>query len=309
MMPSVRLGPGFHLLGRGLAMAVIAASIVVAIQTYGFDWTRSDGDAWNYLAAGERLNAGHDLYALGPDDRRVVIVPPYWTVPLLAPPPIAVAWRPLAILGEPSMVLWGLAGAASTIAAAAFVATRGGLWLIAVFALPISLTVLSGNASVFVLPLLLGAWAFRDRPWTAGAAVAIATAIKLTPAALLVWLVVTRRWRAAGVTVLVTGAIALIGALGAGLDAYVDWAESAVTAAPSPLAIGTWLGVPPTVAAAALVVPVVLLARADRVSCAAAITAAALATPALYFPGIALLAALPVTRRLWESARQPERAR
>lgn len=297
------------ILGRGLAAGIIAASIFVAVQAYGLDWTRSDRDPWNYLAAGERLNSGHALYELGPDDRRVVIAPPYWTVPLLAPPPIAVAWRPLALFGESSMVLWGLAGAMSTIATAAFIASRGGLWLVAVLALPLTLTALSGNASVFVLPLLVAAWAGRARPWVAGASVAIATAIKLTPAALLVWFVVTGRWQAAGATLAVLLGIVALGAVGAGPDAYQAWADSASSAAPSPIAVATWLGVSPAVVAAVLLVPVVALARYDRASATVAVIAAALATPALYFPGIALLAAVPATRRLWTWARPSARAR
>ena len=45
-----------------------------------------------------------------PGDRNVPLAPPYWSVPLLAPPPIAVLWRPLALLGEPAMALWAGAG-------------------------------------------------------------------------------------------------------------------------------------------------------------------------------------------------------
>src|SRR5438093_1020563 len=91
------------LIGIAVALCITAAAV------FGFHPTRPDGDAWNYLAAGERLNAGHPLYALSPGDRPVTLVPPYWSVPLLAPPPIAVAWRPLAVFGEPAMVAWGVA--------------------------------------------------------------------------------------------------------------------------------------------------------------------------------------------------------
>ena len=55
-------------------------------------------DAITYLAAGERLNAGHDLYTLGLGDRRVVIVSEISTAALLSPPPIAVLWRPIAAM-------------------------------------------------------------------------------------------------------------------------------------------------------------------------------------------------------------------
>src|SRR5687767_10188966 len=55
-------------------------------------------DANTYLAAGERLNAGHDLYRLRPGDREVLIIPELFTQPLVSPPPIAVLWRPLAAI-------------------------------------------------------------------------------------------------------------------------------------------------------------------------------------------------------------------
>ncbi len=54
-------------------------------------------DANTYLAAGERLNDGHPLYALQPGDRPVLLVGEY-PVPLFSPPPIAAIWRPLAIV-------------------------------------------------------------------------------------------------------------------------------------------------------------------------------------------------------------------
>src|SRR3954451_3473833 len=55
-------------------------------------------DATTYLAAGERLNAGHDLYKLGPGDRPVLEIPGLYSAPLLSPPPIAVMWRPIAVV-------------------------------------------------------------------------------------------------------------------------------------------------------------------------------------------------------------------
>ena len=66
----------------------------------------------NYLAAGERLNVAHPLYALvgrpsGPHRAA------YRTSPLLSPPPIAVFWRPLALIGG----LAALVGAATGIVA------------------------------------------------------------------------------------------------------------------------------------------------------------------------------------------------
>jgi hypothetical protein len=281
-----------------LLITVIAVSVVVAFRTFGLDYGRSDGDPWNYLAAGERLNAGHPLYALGPGDRHVNIVPPYWTVPLLAPPPIAVFWRPLALLGEPSMWLWGLAGLAGVIGSAVFLGRRGtvALALLAFLALPLALTALSGNASSLVVPLLVGTWHFRDRPWVVGTLVAIAGAIKLTPLVLVLWMIATGRWRAVAATLVAGATIFAVSLVGAGPDAYADWWRSALSAAPSPNSLATLTGLPTPVLAGLLAAPVLVAWRRDRTSFGAAIVAAALATPAFYFSALALLAALPVWR-------------
>ncbi|MEO8450449.1 MAG: glycosyltransferase 87 family protein, partial [Gemmatimonadota bacterium] len=46
----------------------------------------------------------------------------------------------------------------------------------------------SANANAFLIPVLLGAWLWRDRhPLVAGALVAIAAAVKLSPALLVVY--------------------------------------------------------------------------------------------------------------------------
>jgi hypothetical protein len=277
-------------------LAVIAISAFLAWRVFGFDWARSDGDPWNYLAAGERLNAGHPLYALSPGDRPVVIVPPYWTVPLLAPPPIAVFWRPLALLGESSMLLWGLAGLIGVLGSAIFLARRSALLVVAILATDLALTVLSGNASALILPMLIGAWVYRDRPWIAGALVAVAGAVKLLPLVLVLWLVVTGRWKALAAALAVGVAILLVSLLGAGPEAFVAWFESARTAAPSPRSLAVLTGLPSWLVVVALAVPIVLLGRWDRLSFGAAILATAFATPAYYFSAWALLAALPVWR-------------
>jgi hypothetical protein len=277
-------------------LTVILVSGVVAWTTFGFDWGRSDGDPWNYLAAGERLNAGHPLYELSPGDRPVVIAPPYWTVPLLAPPPIAVFWRPLALLGPSSMYLWGAVGLIAVLASSWFLWRRSALLLVAVLALELWLTVLSGNASGLVLAMLIGAWVFRDRPWVVGTLIALAAAIKVLPILLVLWLAATGRWRAVAATAVAGGVIFVISLIGAGTQAYSDWFASALSAAPSPQALATRFGVATWAVAAVLAVPIVVLGGRDRWSFGAAILATALATPAFYFSAWALLAALPVWR-------------
>src|SRR4030088_3430196 len=95
----------------GWALGSVGAAITLAMLAQSFATNGIRGwDAITYLAAGERLNAGHQLYALAPGDRWVWINPPFWTVPPLSPPPIAVLWRPLAALpNEWGVGIWWLA--------------------------------------------------------------------------------------------------------------------------------------------------------------------------------------------------------
>ena len=94
---------------------ILACWILSLLQTVL--WLRPDllnpaqigTDGSNYYAAGERLNAGHQLYQLQAGDRPVANSdqPNPWSAPLLSPPPIAVVWRVLALLpGDLSKYLW-----------------------------------------------------------------------------------------------------------------------------------------------------------------------------------------------------------
>ena len=168
----------------------------------GFDPTRPGSDAWNYLAAGERLNAGHPLYALSAGRPTVPLAPPYWSVPLLAPPPIAVLWRPLALLGDASMVLWATRRARRHARHRRLAARRGGL-VAAGDRRPVRRAprdpVARRECERVPVPGprarlgLAGPTAARRRR-----CVAVAIAVKLTPVLLVIWLATARRWRAVG---------------------------------------------------------------------------------------------------------------
>jgi hypothetical protein len=288
---------------RATLLTFLIVAVIHSYVTFGFDWARPEGDPWNYLAAGERLNEGHPLYALSPGDRPVILRPPWWSVPLLAPPPIAVFWRPLALLGDLSMYVWGLAGAIAVVGSALYVARRGALYMVAILAQPLALTALSGNFSGFLLGMLIAAWVFRDRPWVVGGIIAAAAAIKLTPIVLIVWLAGTGRWRAV-VAVLVCGvAIGLVALVGAGPSNFIDWIRSVPTSRPSPIALSTLTGLPTYLIPVLLTIPVLLAWGRDRLAFGLAVVATALATPALYFTAVGLLAALPVWRQVDRFAR------
>jgi hypothetical protein len=293
--------------GRGLLLTVAVAGFVVAYQAMGWQAGAYGSDTWNYLAAGERVLAGHSAYALLPGDRPVPIVPPYWTVPMLAPPATLIPWAPLAVLGDASMTIWAIGNLLATAAAIAWLLHGRNLrvlgW-IAVLSPALGLLAFSGNVNGFLLLGLVTVWARRDQPAIVGTILAAAIALKLTPVYLLYWLGATRRWRA-----LVTTAVAslVIGALTiavVGWDDVLAWFANVPASAPSPLSLAANLGISSLAVsvAFALALSIAALSGSDRWMWVLGVLAAALATPAFYFQAIALLAACAAP---WTGARAP----
>jgi alpha-1,2-mannosyltransferase len=162
----------------------------------------------------------------------------------------------------------------------------------------------------FTCVLLLGlalAWKFRDRPLTAAAVVACIVALKLFLWPLFVWLLVTRRFRAAALAATFTTALTLLSwaALGfAGLTSYPDLLSSLAAAVQakgwSVVALGLSLGLS---AAAGKVVGLVLSCvlfalaffgpreRRDLSMFAVAIAAALLLSPIVWLHYFLLLTA------------------
>ena len=61
----------------GVLAIAISVGLLLAVVWMRFPYGLIPGDAFTYLAAGERLNAGHPLYAVSPGDRPVGLEPPY----------------------------------------------------------------------------------------------------------------------------------------------------------------------------------------------------------------------------------------
>jgi hypothetical protein len=219
-------------------------------------------------------------------------------VPLLAPPPIAVAWRPLALLGDASMLLWAVASVAVAVVAVAALA-RGGrasFTPVALLAAQVALTTLSGNFGALELAGLVAIWAWRDRPVLIGTILACLVAVKLTPVTLAIWLAATGRFRA---LVAFGGAGAVLFAislLGAGVDSWREWVQVAGTAAPSPRAIASITGLSTFAVFAILMAATVAVGalRRDRLTFVVAVITGCLATPALYGETMGPLAAFGV---------------
>ncbi len=303
----VALGPA-RILRIGTAVFMLAMLVRVGAEYLDLSNPTPPGsDAWNYLAAGERLNAGHELYTLQPGDRDVPLEPPYWTVPLLSPPAVAVAWRPLSLLPENlAMTGWWLAGAGLLLAAIAWALARGTVpVLIALLLLSpmLAQTVVASNVNSFLVPLLMGAWlaSSAGHGRAAGLAVAVATVLKLTPAAFVLWFI-ARRDRD-GLIGFVVGTALLMGlsVLGAGLDPHLEFIDIALGTtihAASPASLpGTLvdLGLPRELGPSTLVIAaalsgllIVVLRNRPAASFAAAAVMAVLVSPVVYYQTFAL---------------------
>ena len=240
----------------GSALAIAIVLFVILSLTYGHP-----GDIVTYLAAGERLNGGHPLYALSPGDRQLPIIPPYWTVPLLSPPLVAVVWRPLALLPEPvSVGAWWIAMNACLLAAVAMVLRVPrmiGPVALYVLAIPLGLEAVQGNINAIILLATLVAWRAHaaGRPDIAGAIIGGLVVLKVTPAILAVWVLASggrRGWLGLAAGGLAFGALSLVGA---GLDAhlaYLSVMRDTTTLGPSDLSLAGMLrtlGLTPDLAA------------------------------------------------------------
>lgn len=251
-------------------------------------------DAITYLAAGERLNAGHDLYRLVPGDRPVLILPQTFDAPLVSPPPIAALWRPIAALPF-GFALWIAAVWVVLLGTIVVLVLRCGaaaVLLAVVLTDGIAQQLSVGNVAAFFPALLVVAWDRRSDPRVA-AVLGMMAAVKIAPGTLFGWLVGRRdpagfAWAVAGLASLV-----VIGVLGSGITAWADYATVATHTRPSPESLSGMTGLP-WLSFAILVVGTIVaaLVRRDGWSFAVAVTASVLGTPALYHAGYVPLLAL-----------------
>jgi hypothetical protein len=185
-------------------------------------------DTWNYLGAGERLNAGHSIYALVAGDRPILIQPPA-NVPLVSPPLIAVVWRPLALLPDwLAMWAWWAASAAAMLATTIWIVLKGrwqAVAMVFVLATTIGECAVSGNLNSFLAPALAVSWWATEagRPRVAGSLTALGTVLKIGPAAILLWLAVRREGKAIVSFAICVVGLAAVSLLGAGFQQHVDF--------------------------------------------------------------------------------------
>ena len=201
----------------GVGIGLVAAAGLAYGIAFWFTGGTFPGDTLTYYLAGLRLNSGHALYDLRPDDVWLYARPEF---PLYGPPLVAVLWRPLAAIpGGWGMIVWLIAMAFATLASVFYLllGTRGWAGLLVIPLIP-SLTLLIGvgNVDALVLAGSVAVWALTvsGRWRAAGILVGALASLKLTPAILLIWLIATRRWEAvrwAIATGLVLAVVVVIG--------------------------------------------------------------------------------------------------
>lgn len=243
---------GLRLLARPKVQRValtVAAAVVLLFRLSQFlYWTGQiqwGYDFSAYWAAAARLMRG-----LSPYERFQLAgtYSPQQQYLYLYPPPLAVAATPLAG-GFPSdyrLAMWawfalGLVVLITTVWAVSRVqdlgdrfdllrSRRGWLWLLvgAIAFPPVVAELVLGNVHLLLLGLLALAWLGVRRggsrgDFFAGIGIGIAALIKVFPGLLLVWLVVTRRYRAAAVAVVAAGISALVTLPITGLQPWLDY--------------------------------------------------------------------------------------
>ncbi len=212
-----------------LLIPAVAIGLVVAIQSVYYVRGFIPGDAFTYLAAGERLNDGHLLYALSPGDRPVDLHPPFWTVPLLSPPPIAVLFRPLALLpNDLGPYVWWAVSTAGVVGTALVMMRRRPILIglaVLLLSIPLVYEIGVGNLNALLVAGIVGTWYLlvRGRDAAAGALIAAMTVLKLTPVVLAWWLITQRRWSAVRAFLVTGAALGVVSLIGAGIPAHFEY--------------------------------------------------------------------------------------
>jgi F0F1-type ATP synthase membrane subunit c/vacuolar-type H+-ATPase subunit K len=289
-------------LGRRIVDVLLV--VIAVLPSVGFAWLYLEAsppppysfvDANTYLAAGERLNAGHELYRLVPGDRQILIVQGVSDAPLLSPPPIAAIWRPIAAAGW-GYQAWVIACWVAVLGTIAYLVLRVGppaVVLAVLLSLGIGQQLAVANVAAFFPAILVASWRYRSNPYV-GIGIGAMGAIKLAPFVVTGWLIGTRRWRGLAIAVGVAIGLFAIGAIAAGPASYAAYVDVARTVGASPQSLSRVFGISglsEAVLVAGLILAI-LLGRYERVSFVIAVVASTIGTPALYFAGLAPLLAV-----------------
>ena len=192
----------------------VAAIIWSAGSTLGYDFHAYEG-------AARRLLDGQPLYDPAVDVAGGFAI-------YLYPPPFAVAIVPLAILGGGTAIAVWTAGLVIAFLAgvALLPVDRTVRWLVLLLGgldWPVLYSIKLGQVGPILFLLFAIGWRWLDRPAWLGGSIALGALIKVQPAVLIGWAVLTRRFRATAVTIAVIVAAALVATAVAGLQPWFDY--------------------------------------------------------------------------------------
>jgi hypothetical protein len=279
----------------------VAATLAVAGDTLAYDFRAYHG-AITRVIEGDRL---YDMSFTESGGFGLFYYPPTFA-PLLLP------W---ALVAEPyaSWTWIALSIAAFLAGVAILPVARSVRWwvlLLAGLSFPFVYGLKLGQVGPILFLTFAVGWRWLDAPGRLGTSAAVGAAIKVQPAVLFVWALVTRRYRAVAVGAAVLTVLALVASAMAGVDAWTDFlvllrAVSDPITTPhnfTPGAVAYQLGVAPPAATAlqvlstAAVVALVLAAirwATDEASFLVTVVASQLVSPILW-DHYAMLLLLPV---------------
>ena len=201
-----------------LAIGVFGLTTVAILSsahgTWGYDYQA-------YAHAAQRLLDGKPLY-----DPTVDLAGGFAI--FLYPPPFAVALVPFVLLGDPAgLVAWTALLIGCVVAAIALMPVSTRLrWLMLLLAgidWPVLYSLKLGQVGPILLLLFVLGWRWLDRPVHLGATIAIGALIKIQPALLGVWALLTGRPRAAVAALGIVVAVGLVTLPFVGLGAWSDY--------------------------------------------------------------------------------------
>lgn len=192
---------------RGLPGAACAVALIGALWWAVFLAPVRRSDFHVFVLAGQRLLAGHSPYL--PLTSSGVYGGSAFVYPYL----VGWVFAPFALLPFPvADVLFFVGSVAAVFAALVLLGVRQPAAFVAVFvAAPTIRTLQVGAINALLLLALAVAWRWRDRWFVAGVVVAAAVVAKLFLAPFVLWLVLTRRFRAAMLAAVTSVGLVVLG--------------------------------------------------------------------------------------------------
>jgi alpha-1,2-mannosyltransferase len=208
----VRAAYAVALIGAA-AWAYLYLAVSASNGTLGYDFRAYD-------LAVDHLLAGQSMYDLSTTSMGAFGL-------FFYPPPFALLVVPFALLPtDVAILVWTTALVVATVGAIALLPVaprvRFVVLLLAALSWPLVYAIKLGQVGPVLLLLFAIGWRWLDRPAPFGIAAGLGTVIKVQPALLIGWAVVTGRRRAAVIAIIVVAALAAVATIAAGPQAWLD---------------------------------------------------------------------------------------